>query len=84
MDYLHEEPVQFVRFDRECLVPGKNGEIVSRKGTKIEREDFERLKSEYYELRGWNIESGLPTATKLQELGLGDIACDLEARGLLG
>jgi len=84
LDYLHEEPLQNVFFNPDCIVPGRNGEIVSRKGKKIEREDFENLKSEYYELRGWDVESGLPTESKFQELELGDVAGDLKARGLLG
>ena len=64
-------------------MPGKNGEIVSRKGAKIDRKDFEDLKSEYYDLRGWDIASRLPTEKKLLELDLADIAADLKARGLI-
>jgi aldehyde:ferredoxin oxidoreductase len=35
------------------------------------------LKQEYYALRGWDVATGLPTAAKLQELHLGDIAAGL-------
>ena len=83
MDYLHEEPLQEVFFNPDCLVPDKNGEVVSRKGARIERTDFEKLKSEYYELRGWEVKSGLPTGAKLRDLELGDVAADLEQRDLL-
>jgi aldehyde:ferredoxin oxidoreductase len=83
LDYLHEEPIQYLRFDRECVVLGKNGEVTTRKGAVVEREAFERMKSEYYELRGWDVESGLQTKTRLEELQLGDVASDLETRGLL-
>ena len=72
-----------VFFDPDCIVPGKNGEIVSRKGAKIDRKDFENLKSEYYSLRGWDVPSGLPTEKKLKELGLSDVAADLKTRDLL-
>jgi aldehyde:ferredoxin oxidoreductase len=41
------------------------------------------MKSDYYELRGWDVESGLPTRAKLEELKLNDVAADLEERGLL-
>ena len=44
---------------------------------------FEKMKSEYYELSEWDVPSGLPTMTKLQELELADVADDLERRGLL-
>ena len=84
LDYLHDEPLQYSHRFRHCLVPGRNGEIVSREGARIERGDFEKLKSEYYALRGWNIESGLPAERTLEELELGDIAIDLKARGLSG
>jgi aldehyde:ferredoxin oxidoreductase len=83
LDYLHDEPLQFVFFNPDCIVPGKNGEVVSRKGGRLPREDFEKLKDEYYELRGWDVESGLPTEKKLGELGLSDIASDLKQRELL-
>jgi aldehyde:ferredoxin oxidoreductase len=83
LDYLHEEPLLDVFFNPDCLVPGKDGEIVSRKGARIDRADFENLKSEYYELRGWDVESGLPTETRLRDLGLADVADDLKGRDLL-
>ena len=83
MDYLHEEPLQDVFFNPDCLVPGKDGEIVSRKDARIDRADFEDLKSEYYELRGWEVESGLPTETRLRDLELADVAADLKGRDLL-
>ena len=65
------------------LFPEKNGKPVSRKGQKIARSDFENLKSEYYQLRGWDVDSGLPKEGKLRELGLSDVARDLKARDLL-
>ena len=83
LDYHHEEPIQYLRFDRECKVPGKDGEVASRKGTVIDREEFEKMKSEYYELRGWDVESGLPTTGKLEDIQLKDVAADLAGRGLL-
>ncbi len=83
LDYLHDEPLQFVFFNPDCIVPGKDGEIVSRKGARVDRADFESLKSEYYQLRGWDVESGLPTETILKELELEDVASDLKARNLL-
>lgn len=47
------------------------------------RTDFEKLKSEYYQLRGWDVESDLPTETRLKVLELEDVASDLKARNLL-
>jgi aldehyde:ferredoxin oxidoreductase len=86
LDYLFTEPIQYVLFNRECVecvVPGPDGKLASRQGETIKREAFETLKNDYYELRGWDITSGLQTRTKLQELGLEDIAKGLEGLGLL-
>ena len=49
----------------------------------VERDEFEKMKSEYYKIRGWDIESGLQTKAGLNELGLREVAGDLEKRGLL-
>ncbi len=83
MDYIFDEPLEGVFFNPECLVPGKDGQPVSRKGNRLDREDFEKLKDEYYTLRGWDVAGGLPTEDKLRELGLEDVAEDLKTRNLL-
>jgi aldehyde:ferredoxin oxidoreductase len=83
LDYLHDEPLDAVFFNPDCIVPGKDGEPFSRKGLRIERSDFENLKSEYYALRGWDVNSGLLKEAKLTELGLSDIAVDLKEKDLL-
>jgi aldehyde:ferredoxin oxidoreductase len=67
----------------ECLVPGKDGEVISRKGEVVDRDEFERMKDEYYQLRGWDVATGLQTRSKLEELGLGEVAEDLEQRKLM-
>jgi aldehyde:ferredoxin oxidoreductase len=55
----------------ELLLPGAGDEIISRKGKAVDREKFERMLDEYYDLRGWDRAHGFPTKEKLQELGLG-------------
>ena len=78
LDYCHEEPIQYLRFNRECRVPGKNGKVTSRKGAVVDRTAFEKMKSEYYKRRGWDVRSGIPEKAKLIELDLKDVAEDLE------
>jgi aldehyde:ferredoxin oxidoreductase len=39
---------------------------------------------EYYEKRGWNLQTGFPTREHLEKIGLKDIADDLEEIGKLG
>jgi aldehyde:ferredoxin oxidoreductase len=37
---------------------------------------------DYYQERGWQVETGIPTREKLVEVGLADIAADLEKKGV--
>ena len=53
------------------------------KGAVLSREVIDQLLDEYYQLRGWDERSGLPTEGKLTELGLHDIADDLVKLGKL-
>jgi aldehyde:ferredoxin oxidoreductase len=76
-------PIKFAPDNPECVMPGKGGKIISRKGAVVDRDQFERMKDEYYMLRGWDITSGLQTKTKLRELGLQDIAEKLESIRLI-
>lgn len=45
----------------------------AQKGVKLDVQGYDRLLNEYYEMRGWDSK-GIPRATTLQRLGLGDIA----------
>jgi len=82
-DHCYTVPLEWDYFNRECLVPGKNGEVISRKGAVVDREQFESMKDEYYRMRDWNVATGLQTSTTLGRLGLNDVADDLQERGLL-
>jgi aldehyde:ferredoxin oxidoreductase len=50
----------------------------------IDTTQFEALKTRYYQLRGWNTDNGWPTAAKLQELGMKDVADKLATANKLG
>ena len=63
------------------LVPGKNGEIFSRIGCVLDKNEFENMKTEYYGHRGWDTATGMPTTAKLIDLDLKDVADDLVVRG---
>ena len=43
-------------------------------GEVLDRDKFEAMKDEYYEIRGWDRETGIPTPEKLADLGLADAA----------
>jgi aldehyde:ferredoxin oxidoreductase len=46
-------------------------------GMVIDRETLEAMKDAYYASRGWDRETGVPTAAKLRELALDDLIADL-------
>jgi aldehyde:ferredoxin oxidoreductase len=48
------------------------------KGKVVDRQKFEKMKDEYYELRGYDVKTGIPTRKTLEELGLKNVADDLE------
>jgi len=75
-------PLKGHAMNPECQAPGKNGEITSRTGMVVDREEFERMKDEYYQLREWDVATGLQTKAKLEELDLHEVAQDLGRRGL--
>jgi aldehyde:ferredoxin oxidoreductase len=52
------------------------------KGESIDKNEFEKLKSEYYAAVGWN-EEGVPTSEILQKLDLKDVELKLKKEGLL-
>jgi aldehyde:ferredoxin oxidoreductase len=49
----------------------------------VEANKFLDLMDRYYELRGWDKANGWPTRTRLESLGLKDIADELESLGKL-
>jgi aldehyde:ferredoxin oxidoreductase len=52
--------------------------------TQFVREEFEALKDRYYELSGWDVETGRPTRAKLEALDMTEVADLLEREGYLG
>ncbi|UCE35487.1 MAG: aldehyde ferredoxin oxidoreductase family protein [Deltaproteobacteria bacterium] len=47
------------------------------KGHCISVDDLKQMLDEYYTVRGWDLNSGIPTRKKLEELGLGYVADQL-------
>ena len=82
-EYSFTTPVKFDLLNAEMLVPGPDGKPASRKGMLLDREAFEKIKGEYYQLRGWDVLSGRQTRWKLEEMGLHEVASELQKRGLL-
>ena len=83
LDFFFEEPLDWLFFDPDCIAPGRGGEQISKKGASLSKEAFEKVKSEYYTLRGWDVETGLQNESKLHELNMMDVARDLKKKELL-
>ena len=82
-EFSYTIPLQFTEHIPECLLPGKGGKAITRKGAVVEKDKFESMRDEYYYLRGWDVASGLQTASKLEQLELKDVAEDLAQRELV-
>jgi len=66
---------------RELEEPIPTGHM---KGWKIDKEKWNRMLDEYYEMNNWNEETSYPTRRLLEELDLKQVADDLERVGKLG
>jgi len=64
---------------REFEEPYKVG---PHKGAVLDRKKYDTMLDEYYTLHGWDVKTGIPTKKTLKELGLPDIAKNLEELGL--
>ncbi|MCP4196838.1 MAG: hypothetical protein GY762_06765 [Proteobacteria bacterium] len=80
---LDLEDGYFSIFNPESLLPGPDGEIVSRRGKVIEHDKFEAMMDEYYKLRHWDAKSGLQKEETLRKLDLSDIISDLKKKKLV-
>ncbi len=49
---------------------------------KLAPEVFEPMLDEYYEANGWSADTSIPTRGKLEELGISDVADELDALGI--
>ena len=49
----------------------------------VDRDKFEQMKDEYYQIRDWDVATGLQKRSKLEELNLEWVAQKLESEGLL-
>jgi len=76
-------PLEYDMPNPQCLLPGKDGEVICRKGAVVDREQFEKMKDEYYQLRQWDVATGFQTKSQLDDLGLKEVAQELQKRGLL-
>jgi len=75
-DTLHPS---YFKTGKESKVKEEQG--LSSASKAFPKENFEKARDEYYHLRGWNPQTGWPTAEKLGALGLEDVAQTLSESG---
>jgi len=82
-DKMEEEGGFLGVFNPEFMLPGPDGELITRKGAVVERDKFNNMMDEYYAIRGWDVKTGLQTNKKLSKLGLSEIIPEMQKHGLL-
>lgn len=73
-DYNFTEPLERDTVGRELTIPGPGDELDSAEGNILDPAQFIAMRKEYYRLRGWNPETGLPYPETWAALGLDDVA----------
>jgi aldehyde:ferredoxin oxidoreductase len=66
-------PDVFGIYNPELMLPGAGDQVFSQKGKAMDREIFEKLKDDYYALRGWDRETGFIKRETLEDLGLEEL-----------
>jgi aldehyde:ferredoxin oxidoreductase len=74
LDYFFTHPLQpgEVFFNPEGIMPGPGGKLISRLHLTLDRNGYNKMKRDYYRLRGWDQASGLLKVSKLKSLNLKD------------
>ena len=73
-EYNFTEPLVFGAHGGKMIMPGPGGQPVDLTGNMLDRDKFKGMLKEYYQLRGWDAKTGLPTKKTLATLGMEDLA----------
>ena len=76
-EFNFTDPVQTVFMNPKVLIPGPGDEVLSRKGQVLDRDAYEKMREEFYALRGWNPDTGFQETQTLEYLNLKDIIADI-------
>ncbi|MFC1885597.1 aldehyde ferredoxin oxidoreductase N-terminal domain-containing protein [Thermodesulfobacteriota bacterium] len=80
-EFNYTEPLEDDMLNPRLIVPGPTEEPVSIRGSLLDRIKFEEMRETYYNLRGWDSETGLQKAETLTRLVLPDLIPELETSG---
>jgi aldehyde:ferredoxin oxidoreductase len=84
---VYDQQPPFPMDDPDVHLPGKESGKWGYFGYSyrtLDRGGFDRFKTHFYELQGWDPTTGYPTRETLESLGLGHVADELEMNGKLG
>ncbi|UCG06005.1 MAG: hypothetical protein JSV83_19145 [Desulfobacterales bacterium] len=68
------------RTRKDDVLRDKYHETADAADRKYERADLEKAKDQYYQLRGWDVATGIPKRQTLEKHGLKDVAEELQRR----
>jgi aldehyde:ferredoxin oxidoreductase len=77
-EYNFTEPLSKNARGQRVLVPGPGDQIIDATGNTLVRDEFSNMLKEYYGLRGWDKDTGLPKEETLSELGLKELVPDFK------
>ena len=80
-EYNFTEPLGSAARGGQVMVPGPGDEAVDATDNVLDRDKFSAMLREYYRLRGWDEETGLPRADTLNKLGLQDLQPSFQTQG---
>ncbi len=86
--YIHNLPFSKPKFGLYYMPGIKDGKWdyinLAGRGRYVEKAGFEEFKTRYYQLEGWEPQTGYPTGKTLASLGLDFVADKLKTKKLLG
>ena len=85
-DFLYTQPSTSLNGTPEYMPGRENGkwQYIKTLGRHFEKDKFEEFKTRFYELQGWETNSGYPMESTLKSLGLDSVAHELGQNGKLG
>ncbi len=72
-EFNFTEPLSLGIHGGKMMMPGPGAKPVDLTGNVLDREKFKAMLKEYYQLRGWDEKTGLPTEKTLESLGMEDL-----------
>ena len=73
LEFNFTEPLKLNARGEKIKVPGPGDEVVDATGKTLDKDKFTKMLKEYYELRGWDRETGIPRVETLAAIGLDDL-----------